>query len=187
MKLGISPQTTHISNTIYKFEGSPRPPLGSVICWKDTYNSLKVVSFMIMVSYNVRIQIKISQGKKHKHGSRKFQQYRSQLSSPVELWPVLPFPAMIWQYTWCSTKQGPGVQRSYWGQPYKTGWLWLPTWWPQSPALPEVKLMPHVPSSHRNLIVRLYGVSQDLQVNKDTFILEFTYSQSRAKARPLFR
>lgn len=56
-----SPKSTLTPGTDYRVQRSPKPPLGSVICQKDSQNSIKTVTLKIMVYFRKRMQIKISQ------------------------------------------------------------------------------------------------------------------------------
>lgn len=60
-----NPQTALTFDTNYKFEGFPKPPSGSVICYKSSQKSLSTILLTFTVCYRERIQIEIIQGKKY--------------------------------------------------------------------------------------------------------------------------
>lgn len=49
-----------------KVQGSPRQPSVSIIHWKDSRNSLRALILMATAYHCIRIQIKVSQGRKHR-------------------------------------------------------------------------------------------------------------------------
>lgn len=59
---GTTPKTILTSYTNCKFGVFPKPPSHLIIFWKDSWNSLKAIIYMVMVYYREKkIHVNISQ------------------------------------------------------------------------------------------------------------------------------
>lgn len=64
----VSTQKTALTSDRYKFEGFPKPPSVSIICQKDSENSLKAVLLLLMVYHRESTWVKISRGGRNMGG-----------------------------------------------------------------------------------------------------------------------
>lgn len=160
--------------------GFLRPPSGLIIQNQDSQNSPKTVILMVMIYYNERVQVKVSQGKICLgQSSRKFQMWSFCLSPSSRIMVSVKSPGNnVWQYdkilpTW----EGQlilgclefllGLRHEYMIDCLCDS-VACPT---LCSAPPEGKPRPHGPkTSVINHIVRLHSVAQIPKVNKDTLI-----------------